>query len=97
MSSLFRARVLVRLQPAIYDPQGEAIRRSLASAGVEGVESVRQGKLIELEVRAASAGEAEARVREIAARVLANPVLEDHVVEIGPGPDEPDSDEPDPV
>ncbi len=84
MSSSFGAQVLVRLRPSIYDPQGEAIRRSLASAGVEGIESVRQGKLIELEVRADSAEEAEARVREIAARVLANPVLEDHVVEVGP-------------
>lgn len=84
MSTHFKARVLVRLRPSIYDPQGEAIRRSLASAGVEGIESVRQGKLIELEVRADSAEEAEARVREIAARVLANPVLEDHVVEVGP-------------
>lgn len=87
MSSSFRAQVLVRLRPSIYDPQGEAIRRSLAAAGVAGVESVRQGKLIELEVEADSAAEAEARVREIAARVLANPVLEDHEVEIGPGGD----------
>lgn len=87
MSATFRAQVLVRLRPSIYDPQGEAIRRSLASAGVGGIESVRQGKLIELEVQAGSAAEAEARVREIAARVLANPVLEDHVVEVHPGPD----------
>ncbi len=78
----FRVRVEVRLRPSIYDPQGEAIRRSLASAGVEGVESVRQGKLIHLEVRAPSREAAEARVREIAGRVLANPVLEDHTVEI---------------
>lgn len=87
MNSVFRVQVQVRLRPAIYDPQGEAIRRSLAAAGVEGVVSVRQGKLIELEVQAASAAEAEARVRAIAGRVLSNPVLEDHVVEaVGSAP-----------
>ena len=74
-------RVLVRLRPAIHDPQGETIRRALAGAGETSVLSVRQGKLFELEIAAPSKAEAEARAAEIAEQVLANPVLEDFTVE----------------
>ena len=75
-----RVRVLVRLRPPIYDPQGEAIRRALGAAGASGVDSVRQGKVFDLEIRAETAEAAEARARELARRVLANPVLEDFTV-----------------
>lgn len=74
-------RVLVRLRPKIHDPQGEAIRRSL---GVSGVESVRQGKVFDLEIEAETPAEAEAKARQLAERVLANPVLEDFTVLAGP-------------
>ena len=80
-----RVRVLVRLRPGIYDPQGEAIRRALAGAGTGGVASVRQGKMFDLEISAPTAAEAEAKAREVAGRVLANPVLEDFSVESRPG------------
>jgi len=76
----YRVRVEVRLRPSIYDPQGEAIRRALASGGAAGVTSVRQGKLFELELEADSAAAAEEQAAEIARRVLANPVLEDYAV-----------------
>lgn len=91
----YRVRVEVRLRPAIYDPQGEAIRRALAGAGAgaEEVISVRQGKSFDLEIAADSAADAEARAREVARRVLASPVLEDFEVAVRPGGDEaPDSD-----
>ena len=76
----YRVRVEVRLRPSIYDPQGEAIRRALASGGASGVTSVRQGKLFELELEADSAAAAEERAADLARRVLANPVLEDCAV-----------------
>lgn len=76
----YRVRVEVRLRPSIYDPQGEAIRRALASGGASGVTSVRQGKLFELELEADSAAAAEEQAADIARRVLANPVLEDCAV-----------------
>ncbi len=75
-------RVLVRLRPKIHDPQGEAIRRALGVAGVAGIESVRQGKVFDLEVEAPTPAEAEAKARDLAGRVLANPVLEDFAVEV---------------
>ena len=76
----FLIRVEVRLRAAVYDPQGEAIRRALAGAGTEGVISVRQGKSFELELAAAAPAEAEKQAREVARRVLASPVLEDFEV-----------------
>ena len=78
----FRVRVLVRLRPSVYDPQGEAIRKAIAADPRLRAETVRQGKMYELEVKATSPGEAKLRAEEIASRVLANPVLEDYSVQV---------------
>ncbi len=78
----FRVRVLVRLRPSVYDPQGEAIRRAIAADPRLGAESVRQGKMFDLEVKAGSPSEAKKRAEEIASKVLANPVLEDFSVQV---------------
>ena len=83
----YRVRVEVRLRPAIYDPQGEAIRRALAGAGAGEVISVRQGKSFDLEIAADSAADAEERAAAVARRVLASPVLEDFEVAVRPGGD----------
>lgn len=83
----YRVRVEVRLRPAIYDPQGEAIRRALTGAGAGEVVSVRQGKSFDLEIAADSVDAAEARAREVARRVLASPVLEDFEVAVLSGSD----------
>ena len=78
----FRVRVLVRLRPSVYDPQGEAIRKAIAADPRLSAESVRQGKMFDLEVKAGSPSEAKTRAEEIASRVLANPVLEDFSVQV---------------
>lgn len=78
----YRIRVEVSLRPAIYDPQGEAIRRALRAAGTAEVISVRQGKSFDLELTAAARAEAEERATEVAGRVLASPVLEDFKVRV---------------
>jgi phosphoribosylformylglycinamidine synthase subunit PurS len=74
-----RLIVDVMLKPEILDPQGQAIMAALPKLGFDGVTSVRQGKRFELEVSADQADAAQ-RVREIAATLLANPVIEDFVV-----------------
>ena len=79
---MFRARVLVRLRPSVYDPQGETIRRALASVGGLEIAAVRQGKLFELEIEAEHGRAAAVRAGDVARRVLANPVLEDFTVEV---------------
>ncbi len=74
-----RVVVDVMLKPEILDPQGQAVARSLPSLGVEGVKGVRIGKHVEIEFD----GEPDLlRAREIADRLLANPVIEDFAVRV---------------
>jgi phosphoribosylformylglycinamidine synthase len=77
-----RARVHVRLKDGVLDPQGAAIGRALAQLGFAGVGEVRQGKMIELQLDDADRAEAEARVRAMCERLLANPVIETYTVTI---------------
>jgi phosphoribosylformylglycinamidine synthase len=77
-----RARVHVRLKSGVLDPQGAAIGRALGQLGFAGVGEVRQGKLIELQLDAPDRAQAEARVRAMCERLLANPVIETYSITI---------------
>ena len=78
-----RVKIFVSLKQGVLDPQGKAIERSLHTVGYNEVHDVRVGKFLELEVDAASRERAEARVREMCDKLLANPVIEDYRFEIG--------------
>ena len=78
----FNARVHVTLRPGIADPQGLTIERALPALGYEGVSSVRVGKLIEFELNAADANEAESKVGGMCERLLANTVIESYTWDI---------------
>ena len=75
------ARVIVMLRDGVLDPQGEAVRRALGTLGFDGVRGVRQGKVIELDL---DDGATEADVRAMCDRLLANTVIEDYRIEVGP-------------
>ena len=77
-----KARVIVTLKPGILDPQGKAIEGALKSLGVDGVESVRQGKVFEVELAAADKTKAETKLKEAAEKLLSNMVIENYWVEI---------------
>ncbi|MFQ8430744.1 phosphoribosylformylglycinamidine synthase subunit PurS [Amaricoccus sp. W119] len=77
-----KARVHVTLKTGVLDPQGEAVRHSLGALGFAGVGEVRIGKVIELEVAETDRAAAEARVREMCEKLLANTVIENYAVEI---------------
>lgn len=77
-----KARVHVMLKDGVLDPQGEAVRHALGALGFEGVEAVRQGKVIELDLVGDDAAAAEARVREMCEKLLANTVIETYRVEM---------------
>lgn len=81
MSGVHRARVTVRLKPAILDPQGRAVEATLGRLGFEGVSALRVGKIVEFTVRG-SREEALERVRRMADEVLANPVMEEVEIEL---------------
>ena len=77
-----KARVSVRLRPDVLDPQGKAIGQALGTLGFEGVEGVRQGKLIEIELAETDPTDAEANVKAMCEKLLANTVIEDYEIEI---------------
>lgn len=74
-------RVLVRLKPGILDVQGAAVKRALAGLGFGELTDLRVGKVIEVELAAASPAEARQRVGEMCRQLLANPILEDYTIE----------------
>jgi phosphoribosylformylglycinamidine synthase len=73
------AKIHVTLKQGVLDPQGKAIHHALESLGFAGVEDVRMGKLIEMELADGHAPEAlHTEVREMCERLLANTVIEDY-------------------
>ena len=77
-----KARVHVMLKTGVLDPQGEAVRHALGSLGFQGVEAVRQGKVIELQLAQSDPAAAEAEVRAMCEKLLANTVIERYEVEL---------------
>lgn len=76
-----KARVHIMLKNGVLDPQGEAVRHALGTLGFEGVEGVRQGKVIELDLIETERAAAEKRVGEMCDKLLANTVIETYHVE----------------
>ena len=77
-----KATVTVMLKNGVLDPQGEAVRRALGSLGFDGVEKVRQGKVIELDLSHGNRAAAEAEVKAMCEKLLANTVIESYRIEI---------------
>ena len=72
----------VTLKSGILDPQGKAIEAALRSLGVEGVGSVRQGKVFDIEIKGRDRKKAEAMLKQAADKLLANTVIENYNVEV---------------
>ncbi|ACK50149.1 phosphoribosylformylglycinamidine synthase, purS [Methylocella silvestris BL2] len=77
-----KARVFVTLRSGILDPQGKAIEGALKSLQIDGVKSVRQGKLFDVEIEAQDPAAAKALLQQACQKLLANQVVEDFEVEI---------------
>ncbi|QPM89678.1 phosphoribosylformylglycinamidine synthase subunit PurS [Pseudooceanicola algae] len=73
-----KARIHVMLKNGVLDPQGEAVRHALGGLGFDGVEGVRQGKVIELDL---ADGTPEDSVAEMCEKLLANTVIESYSIE----------------
>ncbi|TCM86515.1 phosphoribosylformylglycinamidine synthase subunit PurS [Rhodovulum steppense] len=78
-----KARVHVMLKDGVLDPQGQAVAHALGALGFEGVGEVRQGKVIDLDLAGTDRAAAEAQVREMCEKLLANTVIERYDIEIG--------------
>ena len=77
-----KARVTVTLKTGVLDPQGKAIEGALASLGVPGIASVRQGKVFDIEMAGTDKAAAEAALKMACEKLLANTVIENFSVEL---------------
>jgi phosphoribosylformylglycinamidine synthase len=77
--TIMKARVHVMLKDGVLDPQGEAVRHALGGLGFGGVDKVRQGKVIELDL---ADGTTEDTVRDMCEKLLANTVIESYQIEM---------------
>jgi phosphoribosylformylglycinamidine synthase len=80
-----KALVTVTLKSGVLDPQGKAIAGALGSLGFAGVESVRQGKIFEIEIAESDPARAAAALKDMADKLLANTVIENYRVELVQG------------
>lgn len=77
-----KARVQVMLKAGVLDPQGEAVRHALGQLGFDGIEGVRQGKVVELDLAETDKAKAKAAVTEMCEKLLANTVIESYSIEV---------------
>ena len=77
-----KARVTVTLKAGVLDPQGQAIQGSLKSLGFDGVSAVRQGKVFDIVLGDSDLQQAEANLRTMCEKLLANTVIENYTIEI---------------
>ena len=78
-----KARIRITLKNGVLDPQGKAIAGALGHLGIDGVEDVRQGKYIEVELAEKDPARARATVERMCRDLLANTVIENYSYEIG--------------
>ena len=79
---MIKARVTVTLKNGVLDPQGKAIEGALGTLGFDGVGHVRQGKVFDIELESADRAKAEADLKAMCDKLLANTVIENYSVEI---------------
>jgi phosphoribosylformylglycinamidine synthase len=77
-----KARIKITLKTGVLDPQGKAIQNALAGLGFAGVDDVRQGKYIEVELKEADETRARAQVERMCKELLANTVIENYSYEL---------------
>ncbi len=78
-----KARVHITPRTGVLDPRGKAIAQALGRLGFSGVDEVRQGKYIEIELEETDRDKARAVVEAMCNRLLANTVVEDYAIELG--------------
>jgi phosphoribosylformylglycinamidine synthase subunit PurS len=76
-----KVKVHITLKPGVLDPQGTAIGHALGTLGFEGVNGVRQGKYIEIDLAETDPDAARAAVRRMCERLLANTVIENYAID----------------
>tara|TARA_Y100001970_G_scaffold292716_1_gene435404 strand:+ start:4608 stop:4874 length:267 start_codon:yes stop_codon:yes gene_type:complete len=78
----FDVKIFVRLRPSVLDPAGEAVKSASKNLGVNGLESIRIGKLIEVVISSDSEKDAISKIDLLCDRLLSNQVIEDYDYEL---------------
>jgi phosphoribosylformylglycinamidine synthase subunit PurS len=78
-----KARVIVTLKSGVLDPQGKAIEGALKGLAIDGLKSVRQGKIFDIELDGEDQAAARRSLSEACERLLANTIVENYAIEIG--------------
>ena len=79
---MIKARVTVTLKNGVLDPQGKAIEGALGALGFDGVGQVRQGKVFDLQLNSADKTAAEADLKAMCEKLLANTVIENYTISL---------------
>lgn len=77
-----QAKIYITLKEGVLDPQGKAIEKALGQLGFGGINGVQQGKLIEIDLEAASEDAARQHLTDMCEKLLANVVIEDYRIDI---------------
>jgi len=79
---MYRVKIHVTLKKSVMDPQGATIQSALESLGYQGVQNVRMGKYVELDLAQKDRGGAEKQIDEMCDRLLSNPVIEKYAYDL---------------
>lgn len=77
-----KAKVHITLKNGVLDPQGKAVQHALGSLGFSGVDDVRQGKFIELELAETDPAKARDEVEQMCKQLLTNTVIENYTIDL---------------
>ncbi|MGE5514323.1 MAG: phosphoribosylformylglycinamidine synthase subunit PurS [Bacteroidota bacterium] len=77
-----KAKVHITLKNGVLDPQGKAVQHALGSLGFPGVQDVRQGKFIELDLAETDKTKAKEAVEQMCKQLLANTVIENYTIDL---------------
>ncbi len=82
MDKNMKAHVKITLKKGVLDPQGKAIHQALGSLGFDGIDQVRQGKYIEIDLAETDESKARAAIEKMCEKLLANMVIENYAIEL---------------
>ncbi len=77
-----KVTISIKLKPEILDPQGEAIAHSLKTLGFKGIEAIRQGKIVEVDLKDKDREKAILKIKKMCKELLVNSVIEDYEINI---------------
>ncbi len=78
-----KARIHITLKNGVLDPQGKAIQSALGAIGFDGVDDVRQGKFMEIELAETDETKARSTLEAMCEKLLANTVIENYAIDLG--------------